>query len=123
MKRIVSIALLALAACGSPSQDSGTAATPARPPNEYFVWDDPSAAGGNFDADYADCKTPDREGSGARRRGAGARRGAGLHQVHDAEGLEIRQPGRRSGGKAVGASHAARELRPRSQPSGSATAG
>jgi len=56
MKRIVPIALLALAACGSPSQDSDTAVVPAHPPNEYFVWDDPSAAGGNFDADYGDCK-------------------------------------------------------------------
>jgi len=57
MKRFASIALLALAACGSPSQDSGTAEKPARPPNEYFTWDDPSAAGGNFDADYGDCKS------------------------------------------------------------------
>ena len=59
MKRIASIALFALAACGSPSEDAkpDAAAAPARPPNEYFVWDDPSAAGGNFDADYGDCKS------------------------------------------------------------------
>ncbi len=59
MKQSLMIALfaLALAACGSPSQDSVPAAKPERPANEYFVWNDPGIASGNFDADYADCKT------------------------------------------------------------------
>ena len=30
---------------------------PARPPHEYWTWGDPGIAQGNFDADYADCKS------------------------------------------------------------------
>jgi hypothetical protein len=58
MKQSLWIALFAfaLAACGSSNDESGTAAKPVRPPNEYFVWADPGIASGNFDADYADCK-------------------------------------------------------------------
>ena len=60
MKRVFLIALSAMivfAGCGS-SNDEPTAATerPKRPPQDYFVWSDPGIAGGNFDADYADCQ-------------------------------------------------------------------
>ena len=57
MKQIIGISLLAfaLAACGSSSDDAGTAEKPVRPAHEYFVWNDPGIASGNFDADYADC--------------------------------------------------------------------
>ena len=57
MQRIALIALfaLALAACGSSNEKAATE-VPDRPPHDYFVWNDPGIASGNFDADYADCK-------------------------------------------------------------------
>lgn len=59
MKQIVWISLLALAlsACGSSSDEPVAQTKPVRPPSEYFQWNDPGIASGNFDADYADCKT------------------------------------------------------------------
>ena len=59
MRQVVWIALLALvfAACGSSKEDSATASKPKRSPHEFFVWNDPGIAGGNLDADYADCQT------------------------------------------------------------------
>ena len=58
MQRTALIALiaLALAACGSREKSAETE-KPARPPHEYWMWGDPGIAQGNFDADYADCKS------------------------------------------------------------------
>lgn len=65
MKRSAALALLLLMACGSgddqrsagePAGGPAPADAPKRAVSEYFVWGDASAAQGNFDADYADCK-------------------------------------------------------------------